>query len=93
MEQIRAKIGASMKLIFGPMFDVGTVLLEVFLFDFDSDLYGKQLDVAFVEWIRHELRFDTIAELVRRMDEDARVARTALSRAGSAFPPIGIRVE
>ena len=42
-----------------PMFDVGTVLLEVFLFDFSGDLYGQTIDVAFVEWIRPELKFDT----------------------------------
>ena len=73
-----------------PMFDIGTVLLEVFLFDFSGDLYGRTIDVAFIDWIRHELRFDTVAELVRRMDEDARLARAALARAGDAFPPLGV---
>ena len=53
-----------------PMFDVGTVLLEVFLFDFAGDLYGQMIDVAFIGWIRHELAFATIEELVRCMDED-----------------------
>jgi riboflavin kinase / FMN adenylyltransferase len=72
-----------------PMFDTGAVLLEVFLFDFSGDLYGQTLDVAFIAWIRHELRFDTIEDLVRRMDEDARLARLALARAPGAFPPIG----
>jgi riboflavin kinase/FMN adenylyltransferase len=72
-----------------PMFDVGTVLLEVFLFDFSDDLYGQTIDVAFIDWIRHELKFDTIAELVRRMDEDSRLARIALAKAGDAFPELG----
>jgi len=71
-----------------PMFDVGTVLLEVFLFDFSGDLYGQTIDVAFIDWIRHELVFDSVATLVRRMDEDARLARAALARAGDAFPPL-----
>ena len=35
-----------------PMFDSGVVLLEVFLFDFAGDLYGRRIDVAFIEWIR-----------------------------------------
>jgi riboflavin kinase/FMN adenylyltransferase len=73
-----------------PMFDVGTVLLEVFLFDFSGDLYGKTIDVAFIDWIRHELAFDTVEDLVRRMDEDSRVARLALARAPDAFPPLGV---
>jgi riboflavin kinase/FMN adenylyltransferase len=71
-----------------PMFDVGTVLLEVFLFDFDADLYGRTIDVAFIEWIRPEMKFDSIDDLVRRMDEDSRIARAALAKAPDAFPPL-----
>ena len=41
-----------------PMFDDGAPLLEVFLFDFDGDLYGQAIDVAFIGWIRHEQKFD-----------------------------------
>jgi riboflavin kinase/FMN adenylyltransferase len=71
-----------------PMFDNGVVLLEVFLFDFDGDLYGKRLDVAFIDWIRPELTFASVDDLVRRMDEDCGLARAALARAPKAFPPI-----
>jgi riboflavin kinase/FMN adenylyltransferase len=72
-----------------PMFDVGTVLLEVFLFDFDGDLYGRVIDVAFIAWIRHELAFASVEELVRCMDEDTRRARAALAKMPEAFPPLG----
>src|SRR5271168_547656 len=41
-----------------PTFDNGAPLLEIFLFDFDGDLYGEALDVAFVAFIRDELKFD-----------------------------------
>jgi riboflavin kinase / FMN adenylyltransferase len=71
-----------------PMFDVGTVLLEVFLFDFSADLYGQTIDVAFLDWIRPELSFPGVEELVRRMDEDSRLARMALARS-DAFPVLG----
>jgi riboflavin kinase/FMN adenylyltransferase len=71
-----------------PMFDTGVVLLEVFLFDFDGDLYGKTLDVAFIHWIRPELTFASVDDLIRRMDEDAALARAALARVPKAFPPI-----
>jgi riboflavin kinase/FMN adenylyltransferase len=69
-----------------PMFDQGTAVLEAFLFDFTGDLYGECLDVAFIEWIRPEHKFESVAALVRRMDEDARIARAALARCPGAFP-------
>jgi len=72
-----------------PMFDAGTVLLEVFLFDFSGDLYGEMIDVAFVDWIRPELKFDSVEDLVRRMREDAKLARAALAAAPGAFPKLG----
>jgi riboflavin kinase/FMN adenylyltransferase len=71
-----------------PMFDNGTVLLEIFLFDFSGDLYGASLDVAFMEWIRDEHVFASAEDLVRQMQDDSKVAREALARAGNAFPPI-----
>jgi riboflavin kinase/FMN adenylyltransferase len=71
-----------------PTFDNGAPLLEVFLFDFSEDLYGKTLDVAFMGWIRPELKFDSAEALVARMNEDCRLARAALARAPGAFPPI-----
>jgi riboflavin kinase/FMN adenylyltransferase len=72
-----------------PMFDNGAPLLEVFLFDFDGDLYGKTIDVAFIAWIRHEMKFESVDDLVRHMDEDSARAREALARSGGAFPVLG----
>jgi riboflavin kinase/FMN adenylyltransferase len=71
-----------------PMFDIGVVLLEVFLFDFSADIYGQTIDIAFVEWIRPEMSFATVDELVRRMDQDSQRARTLLMRTPDAFPPL-----
>jgi riboflavin kinase / FMN adenylyltransferase len=71
-----------------PMFDTGAVLLEIFLFDFSGDLYGRNLDVAFIDWIREERLFDGTAALITRMKEDSRLAREALRKSGDAFPPI-----
>jgi riboflavin kinase/FMN adenylyltransferase len=68
-------------------------LLEVFLFDFSGDLYGQTIDVAFIDWIRHELMFESVDDLVRRMDEDSRIARLELARAPDAFPPLGALPE
>jgi len=60
----------------------------VFLFDFADDLYGRVIDVAFMGWIRHELAFASVDELVRCMDEDSRRARAVLARMPDAFPPL-----
>jgi len=71
-----------------PMFDTGAVLLEVFLFDFAGDIYGRTIDVAFIDWIRDEQMFASTDDLVRQMNNDSRVAREMLARAGDIFPPI-----
>jgi riboflavin kinase/FMN adenylyltransferase len=71
-----------------PMFDIGVVLLEVYLFDFSGDLYGR-LDVAVIAWIRPEFKFDSLDALVHRIDEDCRMAKMALNGAPDAFPPLG----
>src|SRR5580704_13133904 len=60
-----------------PMFDNGTVLLEIFLFDFAGDLYSQNIDVAFIEWIRDEQMFASAEELIVQMQEDSRLAREA----------------
>ena len=63
--------------------------VEAHLLDFDGDLYGRTIDVAFIGWIRHEQKFDSIEVLKRHMTSDAAQARDALRRAGNAFPLLG----
>jgi riboflavin kinase/FMN adenylyltransferase len=73
-----------------PTFDNGAPLLEVFLFDFEDDLYGAELDVAFIGFIRDELKFDLVETLVRQMDDDSARARAALAADADAFPKLGV---
>src|SRR5487761_1811789 len=72
-----------------PTFDNGAPLLEIFLFDFKGDLYGEALDVAFIGFIREELKFDSVEALIRRMEEDSTRARARLAAAPGAFPKLG----
>ena len=72
-----------------PTFDNGAALLEIFLFDFEGDLYGEGLDVAFIGFIREELKFDNIAALIHQMDDDQARARSQLAAAPGAFPKLG----
>ena len=73
-----------------PTFDNGAPLLEVYLFDFNGDLYGTVLDIAFIGFIRDELRFDRVDALVRQMADDSARARAALAAAPDAFPRLGL---
>jgi riboflavin kinase/FMN adenylyltransferase len=72
-----------------PTFDNGAPLLEVFLFDFSGDLYGKVIDVALIGWIRPEEKFSSIEALMAQMNLDAERARDALARNPGVFPPLG----
>jgi riboflavin kinase / FMN adenylyltransferase len=72
-----------------PTFDNGAPLLEVYLFDFKGDLYGAELDVAFISFIRPELKFDSVEALVKRMNEDSARARADLAAAPDAYPRLG----
>jgi riboflavin kinase/FMN adenylyltransferase len=73
-----------------PTFDNGAPLLEVFLFDFTEELYGTTLDVAFIAFIRDELKFDSAEALIRQMNDDSARARAALAAAPDAFPKLGV---
>jgi riboflavin kinase/FMN adenylyltransferase len=53
-------------------------LLEVHLFDFDGDLYGRHLDVDFVARLRDEQKFESLDALVAQMNRDAAAARALL---------------
>ncbi len=62
-----------------PTFDNGAPLLEAFLFGFAGDLYGRDLDVELVGWVRGEERFESAEALVERMHQDAREAQAILA--------------
>ena len=56
-----------------------TPLLEVHLFDFAGDLYGRELEVEFVARLRATLRFDNVDAMIAQMQRDAAAARAALA--------------
>ena len=53
-------------------------LLEAHVFDFDADLYGREIEVEFVARLRDEERFATLEALTAQMERDAAAARRIL---------------
>ncbi len=62
-----------------PTFDDGSPVLEVFLFDFDGDLYGRPIEVEFVAFLRGDRKFDSLEALKAQMDIDCARAREVLA--------------
>ncbi|MDG1936963.1 MAG: bifunctional riboflavin kinase/FAD synthetase [Paracoccaceae bacterium] len=62
-----------------PMFGENAANLETFLFDFAGDLYGTNLSVALVDFLRPELSFDGLQALIDQMAVDCDQARRILS--------------
>jgi FAD synthase len=53
--------------------------IEVNIFNFEGDLYGRAIRVFFVERLRDEQRFDSVAQLVDQMKTDKQMALQILS--------------
>jgi len=61
-----------------PMFNGEVPNLETFLFDFKGDLYGSDLSVALVDYLRPEMTFDGLDALITQMNADSDKARAIL---------------
>ena len=51
-------------------------LLEVHIFEFDQQIYGQNLNVEFLQFIRGEQKFNSLEELKRQIEIDASVAKS-----------------
>jgi riboflavin kinase/FMN adenylyltransferase len=63
-----------------PTVDGTRILLEVHLFDFDQEIYGRYVHVNFVKKLRDETRFDSFEALQQQIDKDVIEARGYFSR-------------
>src|SRR5207302_7666952 len=62
-----------------PTFETGRgLLVEAYLIDYDADLYGQTLRIAFVDRLRGERRFPSAEALVAQMRDDVEQARSTL---------------
>ena len=58
-----------------PTVDGDKILLETHIFDFDEDIYGKELTVELLTFIRHEKKFDNFQKLTEQINKDIKTAR------------------
>lgn len=62
-----------------PTFDGGTaVKVETHILDFNEDIYGKELRVKLIDFLRPEMKFSGIDQLVSQIQDDVEKARTIL---------------
>ena len=69
-----------------PTFDTERSFLEVYLFDFDGDLYGRELSVEFIDYIRGDQKFETADALTRQMNDDCEAIAARLNAVTKADP-------
>ena len=63
-----------------PQFEPPKELLEPYFFDFAGNLYGQEIEIAFLHFLRSEAKFDSLDALVTQMQADCAEARRFLSR-------------
>lgn len=55
---------------FNPTFDGTVQTIEVNILDFDKDIYGEMLTLEFIEFLRHEKKFETVEDLIAAIEND-----------------------
>jgi riboflavin kinase / FMN adenylyltransferase len=63
-----------------PTFENDERLVEVYIIDFDADLYGETLATQFVQFLRPQQRYSSIEPLIEQMQRDEANARGTLKR-------------
>ena len=67
-----------------PTFGLSQRLVEVYVLDFEGDLYGQELEVQFVEKLRDQEAFSNLEALVEQIDRDVANTRLVLAPSGGS---------
>lgn len=59
--------------------DDNKVSFEVFIFDFDEDIYGEPIRVEFIDFIRNEMKFEGVANLISALQKDEKFCREIIN--------------
>ncbi len=78
MEKVPAATNVGVRPTFSP--DLPAPAIEAHLLDFNRDLYGHQVRLEFVEYIRPEVKFDSVDALVKQIQADIELTRKILKQ-------------
>jgi len=68
-----------------PTYGYGDLTIEVFLLDFNGDLYGESISLELIDRLRGDIKFDSQDELVKQMQADEKRGRQILEKANIMF--------
>lgn len=69
-----------------PSFDNGAPVIETFLFDFHGDLYGQEIEIEVIGFLRDDETFNSADALIEQMQIDCQKARVLLSQTAASDP-------
>ncbi len=61
-------------------YEDGVVIPEVFIYDFDKDIYGKFVTVNIIEMIRGEIKYNSAGDLIEQMNKDKELGLEILNK-------------
>ena len=76
----RQQVYGMMNLGIRPTVDGKKMVIEVYLFDFNSNIYGKEIKVSFVQRLRNEQKFSSVTALKEQLILDEKKSRIIISK-------------
>ncbi len=80
----KKRFGGMLSIGYRPTFEGKNRSIEVHLFDFDGNLYGEEIRLHFLKYLRGEVRFSSREELVSAMQRDEQNSRAYLQENGGS---------
>jgi riboflavin kinase/FMN adenylyltransferase len=53
-----------------PTFGENSMSVETFIINFDEQIYGQKMSIVFVKWLRSEMKFESVEQLIRQIEQD-----------------------
>lgn len=55
---------------FNPTFNENELKIENFIIDFNNNIYNKFIEIKFIEFLRDDIKFNTVQELIEQIEKD-----------------------